>query len=1062
MTDTATRLAGLSTEHLTSLHDRLDRQGAADAAVVEVHHLATMELLKRGIPHTHEADEWSEAVVLVETMTVDSIDDIEAPEGFEKALSESLIGGGTLSVLLTVDGYVLKADPTVSDVHVDAVMGSGRRRKPKAEIFDLQKTIKEEGGKFTVYSEDGGRKFGTYATRDEAEARLRQIERFAKAEGYSVPSGVQEAARRAVGWIKDGKAGDGFTSVGRNRASQLASGGVIGRATLVKMRAYFARHGKQRGDHDALVDGEPTPWRVAWDAWGGDAGRAWVNRVLGAVEKRAIPEPITDLHLNLENRQHAIDEYLYGPMNPDDPGDYWDRLGEVWDVSGDEASSTRCGNCAAFNVKSDIRDAIGEAISEEGEEVVDLADLGYCELLQFKCAGSRSCSVWMAGGPISDDFEGSDDEIELLESMDAEDFAEFASYAYLADEMDDVEKRGNPEALRDYWRGGGKGKISWGAGGDFTACVAAVGKYMTSEQAKGYCAIRHREVTGMWPGDKRNRTKKSVEVASAVPSTATVEFPGGVTYTLNFGLSEPVLKHPGHADQKVHAGGRGSGLDRGVADSIIERTRANGGLSVSMVDGSEPPGGFMVARTSGVKPAIVEADEFYDPERGPQALGSFLKANKDQLTGGDYLGVWHDSDSGKVFLDVSQNVKDRGTAERLGRERDQISIWDVTNMKEISTGGTGEIAKADSGDQVAGSVDDDGRGDRRLRGADLAAVQPEVAKHLPGQHDQAAHAKGGAGSKRSTPKGGVGTPGTTIDSYPEPVRRAIRRKPRTVEYNGGTIVKGRDSVWDHLVPDGEGGYRLTPERAAIHEEIITSKIKGKPSQDNPEMIIMGGGGGAGKGTLIDSGKIRDMPDKDTRVHIDADEIKMEIPDYGRFVDEGRKTEVAGWTHEESSMIGKEVQRRAIAQRSHILLDGTGDSSEDSLRKKIEGPRAAGYKVRGEYVTAPTLQAWEQNVGRASRGARGLVPPGALVEAHKSVSRIVPKMATEFDEFQLWDSSGGRGNQVVVASATRGGTLRVRDRARYRTFLDKADEPISTDQLLADITPAQWTAIREAR
>jgi hypothetical protein len=72
------------------------------------------------------------------------------------------------------------------------------------------------------------------------------------------------------------------------------------------------------------------------------------------------------------------------------------------------------------------------------------------------------------------------------------------------------------------------------------------------------------------------------------------------------------------------------------------------------------------------------------------------------------------------------------------------------------------------------------------------------------------------------------------------------------------------------------------------------------------------------------------------------------------------------------------------------------------------------------------------------------------------------MATEFDEFQLWDSSGGQGNQVVVASATRGGTLRVRDRARYRTFLDKADEPISTDQLLADITPAQWTAIREAR
>jgi len=34
-------------------------------------------------------------------------------------------------------------------------------------------------------------------------------------------------------------------------------------------------------------------------------------------------------------------------------------------------------------------------------EVVDEADLGYCELFEFKCAGSRVCSAYLVGGPIT-------------------------------------------------------------------------------------------------------------------------------------------------------------------------------------------------------------------------------------------------------------------------------------------------------------------------------------------------------------------------------------------------------------------------------------------------------------------------------------------------------------------------------------------------------------------------------------------------------------------------------------------------------------------------------------
>lgn len=57
------------------------------------------------------------------------------------------------------------------------------------------------------------------------------------------------------------------------------------------------------------------------------------------------------------------------------------------------------------------------------------------------------------------------------------------------------------ERLRRYWLT----HIPWGTDGDFTMCVREVGKYMTAENAKGYCANLHKRATGMWPGDRRNR-----------------------------------------------------------------------------------------------------------------------------------------------------------------------------------------------------------------------------------------------------------------------------------------------------------------------------------------------------------------------------------------------------------------------------------------------------------------------------------------------------------------------------------------------------------------------------
>ena len=98
---------------------------------------------------------------------------------------------------------------------------------------------------------------------------------------YKPPQTVADAAQRAIAWIGEGKAGSGFTAVGRRRASQLANRQEISEETIKRMRSYFARHevDKQAEGFSFGEDGFPSAGRVAWDAWGGDAGKRWVNDI---------------------------------------------------------------------------------------------------------------------------------------------------------------------------------------------------------------------------------------------------------------------------------------------------------------------------------------------------------------------------------------------------------------------------------------------------------------------------------------------------------------------------------------------------------------------------------------------------------------------------------------------------------------------------------------------------------------------------------------------------------------------------------------------------------------
>jgi hypothetical protein len=109
--------------------------------------------------------------------------------------------------------------------------------------------------------------------------------RLADDDSLKVPAGVQANARRALEWIKDGKAGSNFTSVGRARAKQLASGGPVSKSVIKRMYSYFSRHQVDKSGEGFKSLSDPSPGRVAWDAWGGDAGFAWVKKLVKKWDK---------------------------------------------------------------------------------------------------------------------------------------------------------------------------------------------------------------------------------------------------------------------------------------------------------------------------------------------------------------------------------------------------------------------------------------------------------------------------------------------------------------------------------------------------------------------------------------------------------------------------------------------------------------------------------------------------------------------------------------------------------------------------------------------------------
>lgn len=293
-------------------------------------------------------------------------------------------------------------------------------------------------------------------------------------------------------------------------------------------------------------------------------------------------------------------------------------------------------------------------------------------------------------------------------------------------------------------------------------------------------------------------------------------------------------------------------------------------------------------------------------------------------------------------------------------------------------------------------------------------------------------------------------------------------------FNGGITPlnpDGKDSQSQHVImeagPDGPmrpktnefGETVYSPERTALHDKIVEDLLSqrdsdgnvilgpdGKPvpiaKSANPTATFMGGGPASGKSSAFESGLLEE-PSRSSTVHIDADAIKGQLPEYVAMAKTGDPS-LAGFAHEESSDLSKRMLREARERGVDVFLDGTGDSSIASLTKKVKPLQDAGYKVNGNYLTLPTDLSVKL---AAERGMTPLDIPGAKIgrivpesivrTTHANVS-VTLKAAIEadlFDSVQLIDAVD-RNNPKVVVTKTKGQPHVMNDVEAWDSFMNK--------------------------
>ena len=240
---------------------------------------------------------------------------------------------------------------------------------------------------------------------------------------------------------------------------------------------------------------------------------------------------------------------------------------------------------------------------------------------------------------------------------------------------------------------------------------------------------------------------------------------------------------------------------------------------------------------------------------------------------------------------------------------------------------------------------------------------------------------------------------------------------RVKEGIAAAFKQGLDTKFTHQSATGV----WTPERDAIHRQIVDDVYAKAASVPNQGRAIMSGGpAGAGKSTAL--GQLVNLDDY---LLINPDSMKEElakrglIPEIPGF-DDLSPMERSTLVHQESRRLAAMLSRRAQADKKNLIYDTTM-TSYTGTKDQINELNDAGYdKISGIFVDVPygvsidrtrARYAQEANAYRQGKGQGGRFLPTSAINAHfdqsgRSYARSTFKsLKNMFDAYVSYDNSG---------------------------------------------------------
>lgn len=236
--------------------------------------------------------------------------------------------------------------------------------------------------------------------------------------------------------------------------------------------------------------------------------------------------------------------------------------------------------------------------------------------------------------------------------------------------------------------------------------------------------------------------------------------------------------------------------------------------------------------------------------------------------------------------------------------------------------------------------------------------------------------------------------------------------------------KGGGSLEGHI-KDG----KLTPEREALHREIIDTILEGKtPVDGQATMTMLGGGPSSGKSSVMSTDTSKDPH----AVTVNSDDIKKFLPDYAEMAH--KDPNAANFYHAESSILANQLYEVASREGYNIIFDGTGDGSTASVEARIATAQKNGMRVEAKYVSVNTDDAYKRSQNRYNEDMEKFlagkgdppreIPEKYLRDCHGKVTDISVEVASKFDHIELWDNNGEKGQAKKIAEGGNGKPLTI--------------------------------------